>query len=237
MVMVIYREAFTRFDLGCAAALSVVLLVVLVALNTPAAARARAPSGEAVVKPSKAGYAAFYVTGPRSRCCSCSRWCGAAAPPCRGSRGRARRRLRVRQLPGDGALRRGPATYLTNTAIVSGADRARHARRVGARRLRLRPLQLPRQEPAVPGHAGDPDGPVRDDPDPALRRARRLSPAELAGRPEPGADHVPAPVRAVHDAQRVRGAAARARGGGARRRLRAPSGAAAGSCCTRCARR
>jgi multiple sugar transport system permease protein len=33
MVMVIYREAFTRFDLGGAAALSVLLLVVLVTLN------------------------------------------------------------------------------------------------------------------------------------------------------------------------------------------------------------
>lgn len=33
LVMVIYREAFVRFDLGGAAALSVVLLVVLVALN------------------------------------------------------------------------------------------------------------------------------------------------------------------------------------------------------------
>ncbi len=33
MVMVIYREAFFRFDLGSAAALSVVVLVVLVALN------------------------------------------------------------------------------------------------------------------------------------------------------------------------------------------------------------
>jgi multiple sugar transport system permease protein len=33
MVMVIYREGFTRFDLGSAAAISVVLLVVLVALN------------------------------------------------------------------------------------------------------------------------------------------------------------------------------------------------------------
>ena len=33
MVMVIYREAFTRFDLGSAAALSVLLLVVLVVLN------------------------------------------------------------------------------------------------------------------------------------------------------------------------------------------------------------
>ena len=34
MVMVIYREAFFRFDLGAAAALSVVVLVALVALNT-----------------------------------------------------------------------------------------------------------------------------------------------------------------------------------------------------------
>jgi len=33
MVMVIYREAFTRFDLGSAAAISVLLLLVLVALN------------------------------------------------------------------------------------------------------------------------------------------------------------------------------------------------------------
>jgi multiple sugar transport system permease protein len=33
MVMVIYREAFFRFDLGAAAALSVVVLLVLVALN------------------------------------------------------------------------------------------------------------------------------------------------------------------------------------------------------------
>ena len=33
MVMVIYREAFTRFDLGSAAAISVLLLVVLVLLN------------------------------------------------------------------------------------------------------------------------------------------------------------------------------------------------------------
>jgi multiple sugar transport system permease protein len=33
MVMVIYREAFTKFNLGYAAAISVVLLVVLVALN------------------------------------------------------------------------------------------------------------------------------------------------------------------------------------------------------------
>jgi multiple sugar transport system permease protein len=33
MVMVIYREAFTQFNLGAAAAISVVLLVVLVALN------------------------------------------------------------------------------------------------------------------------------------------------------------------------------------------------------------
>jgi multiple sugar transport system permease protein len=33
MVMVIYREGFTRFDLGSAAAISVVLLIVLVALN------------------------------------------------------------------------------------------------------------------------------------------------------------------------------------------------------------
>jgi multiple sugar transport system permease protein len=34
MVMVVYRDAFFRFDLGGAAAISVVLLVVLVALNT-----------------------------------------------------------------------------------------------------------------------------------------------------------------------------------------------------------
>jgi multiple sugar transport system permease protein len=34
MVMVVYRNAFFRFDLGGAAALSVVLLVALVALNT-----------------------------------------------------------------------------------------------------------------------------------------------------------------------------------------------------------
>ncbi|MFD0664613.1 hypothetical protein [Thermocatellispora tengchongensis] len=33
MVMVIYRDAFFRFDLGGAAALSVVLLAALVALN------------------------------------------------------------------------------------------------------------------------------------------------------------------------------------------------------------
>jgi hypothetical protein len=33
MVMVIYREAFFRFNLGSAAALSVVVLIVLVALN------------------------------------------------------------------------------------------------------------------------------------------------------------------------------------------------------------
>jgi multiple sugar transport system permease protein len=33
MVMVIYREAFTKFNLGYAAAISVVLLVVLVVLN------------------------------------------------------------------------------------------------------------------------------------------------------------------------------------------------------------
>ncbi len=33
MVMVIYREGFTRFDLGSAAAISVLLLIVLVALN------------------------------------------------------------------------------------------------------------------------------------------------------------------------------------------------------------
>jgi multiple sugar transport system permease protein len=33
MVMVIFREGFTRFDLGSAAAISVLLLVVLVALN------------------------------------------------------------------------------------------------------------------------------------------------------------------------------------------------------------
>jgi multiple sugar transport system permease protein len=33
MVMVIYREAFTQFNLGAAAAISVALLVVLVALN------------------------------------------------------------------------------------------------------------------------------------------------------------------------------------------------------------
>ena len=33
MVMVLYREAFTRFDLGFAAAVSVVLLVGLVAIN------------------------------------------------------------------------------------------------------------------------------------------------------------------------------------------------------------
>jgi multiple sugar transport system permease protein len=33
MVMVVYREAFTQFDLGGAAALSVVLLVALVVLN------------------------------------------------------------------------------------------------------------------------------------------------------------------------------------------------------------
>ena len=34
MVMVVYRDAFFRFDLGGAAALSVVLLVALVGLNT-----------------------------------------------------------------------------------------------------------------------------------------------------------------------------------------------------------
>ena len=33
IVMVLYREAFTRFDLGFAAAISVVLLVALVLLN------------------------------------------------------------------------------------------------------------------------------------------------------------------------------------------------------------
>jgi multiple sugar transport system permease protein len=33
MVMVIYREAFTRFDLGAAAAISVLLLAVLVVFN------------------------------------------------------------------------------------------------------------------------------------------------------------------------------------------------------------
>ena len=38
MVMVVYREAFFRFDLGGAAALSVVLLVALVVLNASSCA-------------------------------------------------------------------------------------------------------------------------------------------------------------------------------------------------------
>ena len=63
MVMVIYREAFTRFDLGSAAAISVVLLVGPGGAQRAAAARARAPRGEDVMKPSKTGDAAFYVTG------------------------------------------------------------------------------------------------------------------------------------------------------------------------------
>ena len=54
--------------------------------------------------------------------------------------------------------------------------------------------------------------------------------------PEPRADHVPAAVRAVHDAQLVRGDPARARGGRARRRMHDVLRAAARSCSMRSAR-
>ena len=62
------------------------------------------------------------------------------------------------------------------------ADGRRHAGRVAARRLRLRPVHVPGPEPAVPADAGDPDGPVRDAADPAVRAAQRPRAAELAAR-------------------------------------------------------
>ena len=130
----------------------------------------------------------------------------------------------------------GIATYLLNTAAVSLMTVVGTLVVVGAGRLRVRALPLPGQGAAVPGHAGDPDGPVRDDPDPAVRGARGAGAAELAGRAEPGADHVPAPVRDLHDAQLVRGGAARARGGGAGRRVHDVLGAAADPAARRCGR-
>ena len=50
----------------------------------------------------------------------------------------------------------------------------------------------------------------------------------------PGLRDVPAAVRAVHDAQRLRGDPARAGGGGPRRRLRHLPAPSPASCCTRC---
>ena len=68
IVMVIVREAFTRFDLGAAAAVSVVVLVALVALNATVPSRRRSPSTR------------------RGRCASC-RW-PSWAPTSSGSRHR-----------------------------------------------------------------------------------------------------------------------------------------------------
>ena len=103
-----------------------------------------------------------------------------------------------------------------------------------ARRLRLRPVPVPRQEPAVPADAGDPDGAVRDDADPALRHAQRARPAELADRPRLVLMMFQLPFADVHDAQHLRVRAARAGGGGAGRRLHHLRRAAGGSCCPRC---
>ena len=80
--------------------------------------------------------------------------CGAAS-----RRSRASRAARRRPASASATTRRWPttarasATYLFNTDDRVAADRRRDAGRLDARRLRVRALPLPRQEPAVPGHA------------------------------------------------------------------------------------
>ena len=63
--------------------------------------------------------------------------------------------------------------YLFNSLFVSLLTVVLTLVRLAARRLRLRAVQLPRQEPAVPRGARDPDGAVRDPAHPALRAAQR----------------------------------------------------------------
>ena len=107
-----------------------------------------------------------------------------------------------------------------NSLVVCAAHGRRHPPGGHPRRLRLRPVPLPRPGRAVPGHPGHPEVAVRHHPDRALRAARLARPAGLPDRAEPGPDHVPAAVRDLHDAQRVRGGAGRDRGVGPDGRLR-----------------
>ena len=114
MVMVIYREAFTRFDLGSAAAISVCCWSCWWC-STSLQLRVL---GRRAMKPSRAGRRGYYATAPRSPSCSCSRWCGAATRRVEGEPGSGQESgFGFGNYTRDGATTaRASATYLLNTA-------------------------------------------------------------------------------------------------------------------------
>ena len=94
----------------------------------------------------------------------------------------AGQRLRAGQLRPAAPLRQRRGPVLPQLHDHLGRDRLLHAGRLGLRRLRVRPVHVPRPGRAVPADPGDPDGPVRDAADPAVRAAARDRAAELAAR-------------------------------------------------------
>ncbi len=146
------------------------------------------------------------------------------------------RRLGPRQLRDPREL---PGRHLglpRQLGLRVAAHRGADARGLAARRVRVRAVQVPRQGPAVPVDARDPDGAVRDPADPALRAAQRGGALELARRRRPRAHDVPAAVLDVHDAHLVRVDPARARRGGDGRRMQRLARAVARARCRRSSR-
>ncbi|CAA9271244.1 MAG: ABC transporter, permease protein 2 (cluster 1, maltose/g3p/polyamine/iron), partial [uncultured Blastococcus sp.] len=120
-------------------------------------------------------------------------------------------------VPGElqrlGDLRRG---HRHLSAQFPGAVRALgalHGGGVRARRLRVRALHLSWTQSALRDHAVDPHGSVRLAAAPAVHRDRLAGPAEHRGRRRAGADDVPAAVRCLPHAQRLRGHSPGDRGG------------------------
>ena len=148
VVQLIYREAFQRQNLGTAAALSIIVLAVLLVINAVqfrglrsaeqrlgAAMRADARRTHAVLRPDRRAW----------RSSSCSRSSGARSPRSAASPGPPRR-------AGSGfgnyatlfTYGSGLGTYLCNSVIVSRPDGRRDAGRVGLRRLCVRPVHASR---------------------------------------------------------------------------------------------
>ena len=169
-------------DLGRAAAISVVVLAVLIVLNgAQLRLLRRAERREHEARRRALGRTPYYVAagGLAVLFLFPLLWTldvGQRRPAPR------RRAARPRQLPAADRLRRRLGTYLFNTRSSSALTVGLTLVVSHARRLRACPLRLPRQEPAVPAHPGDPDGALRHHPDPALHPARQDRPAELADR-------------------------------------------------------
>ena len=177
VVQLIYREAFQRQNLGTAAALSMIVLVVLLLINAIQFRGLRSADAADDARCASSGLSADargYVADRRAR--------DHLPVPA----DLERRRVGQPASPGTGAgrLASGSATtrrcsttaracrqYVANSVFVSVLDRGAHAGRLAPRRLCVRPVRVPGPERAVPADAGDPDGPVRDAADPAVRAA------------------------------------------------------------------